>query len=540
MPVDRGLVEVRPELPPGVLGVPGEVGLAAEADDGLLLAAVAVVGVALPVELDEPHVVLFGPEDVVGEVAVTVVRGLLGDLRSADRAVPDERRHVIQGTRDGGEALQRGAELPLPVHHVLAPQPVQQVVVLQGQRQALADVLAEPREDRGGIAAAEHQVHPALAQVLQHRVLLGDAHRVVRRDQRGAGGEDQALGGGRDVGQQGGRRGGEERRVVVLADREHVEPDLLGLLRDRHDGVDPLRLARRLARDGVPGDVADREDSELHGTPLALLRYMRLHVSEQREAAGYSPGWPGRGQSWGGQSWGRSPGSGQSRGGQSSACTAGSSLMSTSIGTVRCSTAASAVSRSASCADGEALAAEGGRDRPEVGPVERRDRRVHVLVAELDVLGAVGPVVHDEHHYVHPVAHGGAELGQAAEHEPAVTGDHHDGPPGRPERRADRVGHAQADGAEVEGVDEGVRLGNAQRGEGVPDEAAPIKHHGPVGRERLVDHPQRGADVDGLARCSGRCRCPRGWPPGVRPVRRRRIRSAWHRLRRARSRSCRR
>src|SRR5215469_10402712 len=50
----------------------------------------------------------------------------------------------------------------------------------------------------------------------------------------------------------------------MLSDREHIQPDLLGLLRDLHDGVDPLRLTRRLARDRVAGDVTDREDPELH------------------------------------------------------------------------------------------------------------------------------------------------------------------------------------------------------------------------------------------------------------------------------------
>src|SRR6201999_2518211 len=98
----------------------------------------------------------------------------------------------------------------------------------------------------------------------EHRVVLGDLDRVVGRDQRRRGGEDEALGGGGDVGEEGRRRGAEEGRVVVLADREDVEPDFLGLLRDLHRRVDPLRLARGLARGRVAGDVADREDSELH------------------------------------------------------------------------------------------------------------------------------------------------------------------------------------------------------------------------------------------------------------------------------------
>src|SRR6201999_407966 len=104
---DRGRVEVRAEFLLGILGVLGDVSLTAEADDRLLLGAVAVVRIALPVEPDQPHVVLLRPEDVVGEEAVTVESGLLSDLRSANRAVPDEGRHVVERTRDRGEALKR-------------------------------------------------------------------------------------------------------------------------------------------------------------------------------------------------------------------------------------------------------------------------------------------------------------------------------------------------------------------------------------------------------------------------------------------------
>ena len=112
MAVDRGVVEVRAELPDGVLAVPGHEHLAAEADDGLVGPAVAVVLEALAVEVDQGDEVLLGPEDVVGEEAVAVEGRLLGDLRAADRAVPHERRHAVEGAGRRGEALQRRAELP--------------------------------------------------------------------------------------------------------------------------------------------------------------------------------------------------------------------------------------------------------------------------------------------------------------------------------------------------------------------------------------------------------------------------------------------
>src|SRR5580658_10030122 len=70
----------------------------------------------------------------------------------------------------------------------------------------------------------------------------------------------------------------------MLADREHVEAHLFGLLRDLHDRVDPLRLARRLTRHGIPGDVADREDPELHGVPPVSQIYAFACISSDAGA----------------------------------------------------------------------------------------------------------------------------------------------------------------------------------------------------------------------------------------------------------------
>src|SRR5690606_27279522 len=108
------LVEVGTELADGVLAVLAHEDLATEADDGMLGSAVPVVLEPASVELDHPLGVLLGPEDVVGEEAVAVVGRLLGDLRTADRAVPDEGRLVVERTRGRGEAVQRGAVLAGP------------------------------------------------------------------------------------------------------------------------------------------------------------------------------------------------------------------------------------------------------------------------------------------------------------------------------------------------------------------------------------------------------------------------------------------
>ena len=135
--------------------------LPAEPDDRLLRGAVSVVFEPLTVEGDQPLEVLLGPEDVVREEAVAVVRGLLGDLRGADGAVPDKRGNAVERPRRRREALQGRAELALPVHDILAPESVKQCVVLDGKVQALADVLSEPRINRARIAATEDEVSPA-------------------------------------------------------------------------------------------------------------------------------------------------------------------------------------------------------------------------------------------------------------------------------------------------------------------------------------------------------------------------------------------
>lgn len=197
--------------------------------------------------------------------------------------MPDERRDAVQRTRGGGEGLERRTELALPVHDVLAPQLVQQGVVLDRHRDALADVLAEPGIDRSGVAPAHHQVDAAVREVLEGGVVLGDLHRVVGGDQRGGRGQDQVLGARGDVAESGRRGGRDERRVVVLAGREDVQADLLDLLRDGQGRLDPLVLGGGPAGGRVGRDVPDGEDPELHGVRLPECR------PEVRDSGGRKP-----------------------------------------------------------------------------------------------------------------------------------------------------------------------------------------------------------------------------------------------------------
>ena len=182
--VDRRVVEVRTE---GVLGFLLRVcdeDLASQADDGLICAAVAVLLVAAAVHRDHLRGVFLVPEDVVVEETVAVIRGLLCNLWGADGPMPDKRRHAVERGRGGDVRLQRRAELALPVDDGFAPQATKKVIILHGERDALADIFAEPRVDRAGIAPAHHEIHAAASEVLKEDVILGDLHGIVGRNQR--------------------------------------------------------------------------------------------------------------------------------------------------------------------------------------------------------------------------------------------------------------------------------------------------------------------------------------------------------------------
>lgn len=62
-----------------------------------------------------------------------------------------------------------------------------------------------------------------------------------------------------------------ERRVVVLADGEDVEADLLGLERDGEHRLDPVVLARCASGRRVDRDITDGEDPEAFAGCCAFL-----------------------------------------------------------------------------------------------------------------------------------------------------------------------------------------------------------------------------------------------------------------------------
>ena len=187
--------------------------------------------------------------------------------------MPHEGRDAVERAGHGGEVLQRGTELALPVHVGLTPQAAQQVVVLHRERDALADVLAEPGVDRSGVAAPHHEVDTSVGEVLEVGVLLGQTHRVIGGDEGGGGGQEQLVRACSDVGQQGRGRRRREGRVVVLPGGEEVQARLLGQNRHLDSVLDALVLTGGLACGRVGGDVSNREDSELHATSSLFLHW---------------------------------------------------------------------------------------------------------------------------------------------------------------------------------------------------------------------------------------------------------------------------
>ena len=100
--------------------------------------------------------------------------------------------------------------------------------------------------------------------MLQGSVILGDAHRIGSCNQRGRGGKNDILRLRRNVGQRGCGGGGDERRVMVLPDGNHIQTDFFCLLGDFDDVLLTFVFADGLARNRVGRDVANAKDTELH------------------------------------------------------------------------------------------------------------------------------------------------------------------------------------------------------------------------------------------------------------------------------------
>jgi hypothetical protein len=106
----------------------------------------------------------------------------------------------------------------------------------------------------GAVPLADDQRQPAAGEVVQSGVVLEGTHRVEQAQRGDPGPQLDPRGAGGDVAEHDRRRGGDERALVTLADREPVEAGLLG----QHRGVDDLAQPPR----GRPRRVGVRDQSE--------------------------------------------------------------------------------------------------------------------------------------------------------------------------------------------------------------------------------------------------------------------------------------
>ena len=139
----------------------------------------------------------------------------------------------------------------------------QQLELLGEQLVVVVEVVAEQRERLGERAAAGHDLGASAREQVDLGELLEDPHRIVGAEHGDRAREPDPLGPHRDRGQHDGRRRDEEVGAVVLADREHVEPQLVGELGLLHQVAHPLLGgdARREVGEGGESKFHVREGS---------------------------------------------------------------------------------------------------------------------------------------------------------------------------------------------------------------------------------------------------------------------------------------
>ncbi len=148
-------------------------------------------------------------------------------LRRAADGDPDRQLLLVRARIDAA-VVDRRAVRARPGDALAFVQRQKQVELLGEEFVIVFEVVAEQREGFDERAASGHDLGAAARQKIERRELLEDAHRIVGRKHGDGAGELDAAGALGRRGERHDRRRGGIVRPVVLAEAEHVEPDLVG------------------------------------------------------------------------------------------------------------------------------------------------------------------------------------------------------------------------------------------------------------------------------------------------------------------------
>lgn len=165
-----------------------------------------------------------------------------------------------------------------------ADQPGKEVEAFLEQRLVVFQVEAEEREALDEGPAPDDDLGAATGDGIKRRESLEDADGIVGGEDRDAGAEADAGGAGGHGGED--RLGRRDREIgaMMLAERDHIDPNFVGQHPLLHHVADDLRLGLRGPVRAV-GDVAKGVEAEFEGHRLLHL----LHEEVSPSPAGHNP-----------------------------------------------------------------------------------------------------------------------------------------------------------------------------------------------------------------------------------------------------------
>ena len=180
---------------------------------------------------------------------------------SATNAKPD-RQGILDRPRVDTLPRQRRAMFSRPGDVLVVADLEQQVELLGEQLVVVFEPVSEQWERVDERPAANHDLRAALRQQIERGEVLKDPHRIRRAEDGYSAGETNPTRSRRGGGENHCRGGIEEVLAMMLADAEHIQPDLVGVLDLLNEVAQALRGTQRSA--GLVVCRGETVDSQLH------------------------------------------------------------------------------------------------------------------------------------------------------------------------------------------------------------------------------------------------------------------------------------